>query len=248
MVKVAYSSCKNVKIEINEKYCLFSIERQDKANAYNQTMLEFISNKMDEYESDESVRCIAFTGSGQTFCSGADLAEISARHYTNAFNLKSEELFTKIFNSSKFTIAIINGSAVAGGLELCMSCDFRISSTNANFSFPELSLGIIPAAGGIQRLIELVGAGRAKELILMGMKWNAQESYQYGLINQITVDSNLMELAFEKISNIVKFDALAYRLAKQSISHYYSNQSLKNFDKLSQSLLILSKQTLSEQK
>lgn len=240
MVDTIYSPCQNVKCEIHEKYCLFTFLREKKANAYNQSMISFISDSIDKFEMNINIRCYAFTGSGKTFCSGADLTEIKDRSFMDAFHLQSEKLFGKITNSSKFTIAIINGAAVAGGLELCMSCDYRISSAKAIFFLPELSLGIIPAAGGIRKLLELVSIGRAKELIFMRKTWSAKESSQYGLVNKVTPKKKLMDSAMNLILDVIEFDSLAFMLAKQSINHYHnSSESLKNFDKLSQSLLTL---------
>jgi enoyl-CoA hydratase len=213
--------------------------RPEKANAYNQTMLSFISERIDEFEVDNYIRCFAFVGQGKSFCSGADLTGIKKRQFIDAFRLESRTLFTKIHDSSKFTIAIINGSAVAGGLELITACDFRISSTEASFSLPELTLGIIPAAGGIQRLIQLVGVSRAKELILLKQKWNASESFKHGLVNRVVDRTNLMKLALELIHDVVETHSLAFQLAKESINNFYSHKSAENFDKLSQAFLIL---------
>ena len=116
-----------------------------------------------------TVRSLVIHGAGnRSFCAGADLEEMQIKDYSDALNLKSSKVFAAIASYPKVTVAAINGAAVAGGLELALACDIRICSEQARFFFPETKLGLIPAAGGTHRLSQVVGIGRAKELILGG--------------------------------------------------------------------------------
>jgi enoyl-CoA hydratase len=212
------------------------LNRADKANAYTNKMLDLLESQFHELESNDAIRSIIITGSGESaFCAGADLNEMKGVDYKTALDLKSAKLFAKIANSTKITIAAINGPAVAGGLELTLACDFRIALPHSTFSFPETNLGLIPAAGGTQRLPALVGVGRAKELILAGRIWNTKTALQYGLLNEV-VENDLLSAAQQWADAVAKLDPLALKLAKQAMTSDDSELG-HHFEKLAEALL-----------
>ncbi len=212
------------------------LNRTEKANAYTNDMLEALDIQLNEFETNDTIRSIIITGSGESaFCAGADLNEMKSADYKTALNLKSAQLFSKIAKTTKITIAAINGPAVAGGLELALACDFRIALPHATFAFPETKLGLIPAAGGTQRLPALVGMGRAKELILGGQIWNAATALQYGLLNEV-IESDLLSSAQQWADTIAKLNPLALELAKEAM-HSKENEFGHKFEKLAETLL-----------
>jgi enoyl-CoA hydratase len=212
------------------------LNRVDKANAYTDEMLESLDNQFHEFEANDAIRSIIITSSGESaFCAGADLNEMKGADYKTALDLKSAKLFAKIANGTKITIAAINGAAVAGGLELTLACDFRIALPHATFSFPETKLGLIPAAGGTQRLPAIVGVGRAKELILAGRIWDTSTALQYGLLNEV-VEDNLLAAAQQWSNAVAKLDPLASKLAKQAMASDDSELG-HHFEKLAEALL-----------
>lgn len=200
------------------------IHRPDKANAYNQALLNELGHALDQMEADKSVITLVISGAGErSFCAGADLDEMQEADYTDALNLKSSKIFASIASYPKVTLAAINGAAVAGGLELALACDIRICSENARFFFPETKLGLIPAAGGTHRLPRVVGIARAKELIIAGRVWIAEDALKYGLVSEVVHIDELLVRAQQWGDEIGQRDPLALQLAKRVIdsrTHY----------------------------
>jgi len=214
------------------------IHRPEKANAYNESLLDIFFSILPQIESDESIRVIIITGAGnRSFCAGADLEEMQTKDYRSALNLKSAKLFHAIAASSKITLACINGAAVGGGLELALSCDLRISSNQARFFFPETKFGLIPAAGGTQRLAQLLGVARAKELILGGRIWSAEDALHYGLVTEIIPFAELMSKVQKWGEEIAQRDPIALEFAKKAIEMEYSSHAGHNYERIAEALL-----------
>jgi len=172
--------------------------RPDVFNAYNKKLSEEIRIGFNELAEDESVRVIVFTGAGKAFMAGADinmLNEWSAMGNLQDVRKRLGKMFkpTVFSECPKPTIAAVNGLALGMGCELAMACDFRIAADTAKFAQPEIKLGIIPGAGGSQRLLQLVGATKALEMICTGDPINAQEAYRIGLVNRVAPLDQMME-------------------------------------------------------
>lgn len=226
------------KVDKKDSIASITINRPNKANAYNQAMLASLRNILKELELEESIKVIILTGAGKrTFCAGADLTELKTKDYRTPLNLQSGQLFSYLANYPKVTIAAINGHAVAGGFELALACDLRMCSPNAQFSLPETSLGIIPAAGGTQRLTGIVGIGKTKELIIGGKKWNAEQALAIGLISEIVSLDDLLLRANQWGATIAQKNSLALQLAKRAINLEYQNTAGHSFEKIAQALL-----------
>jgi len=194
------------------------IHRPEKANAYNQELLLELARSLDQMGEDSTVRSLIIHGAGgRSFCAGADLEEMQIKGYSDALNLKSSKVFAAIASFPKVTVAAINGAAVAGGLELALACDIRICSEQARFFFPETNLGLIPAAGGTHRLSQVVGVGRAKELILGGGVWSAQDALRFGLVSEVVPPDSVLACAQRWGERIGQRDPLALQLAKKAI-------------------------------
>lgn len=196
----------NLEISVENKIATVIINRPKALNALNKSTIEELSNAFGELEKDEKVRVILLTGSGdKAFVAGADIKEFKDFDSTQGENLarKGQEiLFNKVENLSKPVIACVNGYALGGGLELAMSCHFRIASDNANLGLPEVTLGLIPGYGGTQRLPKLIGKGRAMQAIMTAKMFSAEKAEQIGLVNELTTYDNLINRAKEIAKSI----------------------------------------------
>jgi enoyl-CoA hydratase len=214
------------------------IHRPEKANAYNQALLLELARSLDQMEGDNTVRSLIIHGAGnRSFCAGADLEEMQIKDYSDALNLKSSKVFAAIASYPKVTVAAMNGAAVAGGLELALACDIRICSEQARFFFPETKLGLIPAAGGTHRLSQVVGVGRAKELILGGAVWSAEDALRFGLVSEVVPPDAILACAQKWGERIAQRDSLALQLAKKAIDFRTSYNLESGMEAVTEALL-----------
>ena len=193
----------NISVKKDEDIILITINRPSKLNALNRETIKELHEAFDKAEDDEDVRVIILTGSGEkAFVAGADISEFADFNVKEGAKLakKGQEiLFDFIENLSTPVIAAVNGFALGGGLELAMACHFRIASDNAKMGLPEVSLGVIPGYGGTQRLPQLVGKGKAMEMIMTAGMITAEEALNFGLVNYVVTQDELLPLA-EKIA------------------------------------------------
>ena len=172
-----------------------TINRPDKMNALNAQVFRDLNNVLDEIAQNEAIRSVIITGSGaKAFVAGADISEFSGLSTAEAMELarSGQMTFFRIENNTKPIVAAVNGFALGGGCELAMSCHFRIASENAKFGQPEVNLGLTPGYGGTQRLVQLVGKGKAMELLLSAQMLSASDALQWGLVNQVTTAEDLL--------------------------------------------------------
>jgi len=175
--------------------CLITLNRPDKLNALNATLLNELQKALQFCANSEKCRAIIITGSGKAFAAGADIAQL---HEQNAqtgadFARFGQAIFTELEYMTKPVIAAVNGFALGGGCELALACQMRFASPMAKFGQPEVNLGIIPGYGGTQRLTKLVGSAQATELILTGNIINADEALRIGLVNRLFTAESLLE-------------------------------------------------------
>lgn len=173
-----------------------TINRPDKLNALNKSVIEELSAAIDEVYSNNEIRSTIITGTGpKAFVAGADISEFLSLDTNGgkALAQKGQDMvFSKIENCPKPIVAAVNGFALGGGCELAMACHFRLASENAKFGQPEVNLGLIPGYGGTQRLVQLIGKGKAMELLMSGNMIDAHEAKQLGLVNHVTTPENLL--------------------------------------------------------
>lgn len=179
--------------------CTITINRPDKLNALNKTVIEELSVALDQVYSDSNIHSALITGSGpKAFVAGADISEFSSLDAEGGKALAQRgqtQVFDKIEKSPKPIIAAVNGFALGGGCELAMACHFRLASENAKFGQPEVNLGLLPGYGGTQRLVQLIGKGRAMELLMTGNMIDAPTALQYGLVNYVVTSDELINKA-----------------------------------------------------
>lgn len=212
----------NILTEITNKILTLTINRPEKLNALNQQTLMEIEEVINAAQHDENIATIIITGSGEkSFIAGADISELAQSNAITGMKFASygQKVMNTIEQSKKPVIAAINGFALGGGCELAMACHMRIASNNAMFGQPEIKLGVIPGFGGTQRLVRLVGKGRAMEMNLMGNMVDAKRAYEMGLINLVVAQDDLMPTV-EKMAKQLTFSApIAMQCIIDSINH-----------------------------
>lgn len=182
-----------------------TINRPDKLNALNKDVFTDLDKAIDEVTANAGIKSAIITGAGpKAFVAGADITEFGGLNKEQAMALakRGQDVFFKIENSKKPIVAAVNGFALGGGCELAMACHFRIASANAKFGQPEVNLGLIPGYGGTQRLTQLIGKGRAVELLITGNMMDAAAALQSGLVNHVTEPEGLMPKAMELLQLI----------------------------------------------
>jgi enoyl-CoA hydratase/carnithine racemase len=195
-----------------------TINRPDARNALNTQVLGDVRQALAEFRHDRQVGVVVFTGAGErAFAAGADIGELRERTALDALASVMQGVYDEIEAYEKPTIAAVNGLALGGGCELAMACDVRVASRNARFGLPEVTLAIIPGAGGTQRLSRLVGKGRAIEMILTGQIIDAEEAHRIGLVTQVAGDEGLMDKVRTTSATILSRGPLAVRLAKLAV-------------------------------
>ncbi len=182
-------------LQSENQICTITINRPDKLNALNKTVFEELNSVLDDVYNDNSIRSVIITGAGnKAFVAGADISEFEGFTKNEAVALakRGQDTFFKIENAPKPIVAAVNGFALGGGCELAMACHFRVASENARFGQPEVNLGLIPGYGGTQRLTQLIGKGRAIELLTSASMIDAAAALQYGLVNYVVPQEELL--------------------------------------------------------
>ncbi len=214
--------------EVKNGVLIITINRPDKLNALNKQTIEELHETLAEAENHGEIRSVIITGSGnKAFVAGADIAEFANFSIEQGKQLSATghfKIFNFIENFSKPIIAAVNGFALGGGLELAMACHLRVVSDNARMGLPEVSLGVIPGYGGTQRLAQLVGKGKAFEMIVTGDMMNAQDAYQWGLANHLTTQEALIDKCLEITSKIASKSPTAIKTAIKVINAGYNNK------------------------
>jgi enoyl-CoA hydratase len=202
-----------------------TISRPESLNALNADVFDALEKAIEQVYEDVTIKGVILTGEGdKAFVAGADIKELSGLHKKVAFALsqKGQRLFKKIEDCPKPIIAAVNGFALGGGCELAMTCHIRLATENAKFGQPEVNLGIIPGYGGTQRLAQLVGRGKALELILTGDMISAQEAKSLGLVNHVVGNNEeLMSLANKMMNKILAKGPVAVTNVIKSVNAGY---------------------------
>ena len=216
------TSYNNILLNINEGICTLTINRPEKLNALNNATLEDIRAAVQEVYDNKEIRALIITGSGnKAFIAGADINEISELNELNGrkFSEHGQEIFDLIENCPKPVLAAINGYALGGGCELALACHIRIATKIAKLGLPEVSLGILPGYGGTQRLTQLIGKGRAMELMMSGEMITAERGWEMGLINHIVESPDqLMPLSRELVGKFMKNAPLAVGMVIEAVN------------------------------
>ncbi|MFN3640675.1 MAG: enoyl-CoA hydratase/isomerase family protein [Flavobacterium sp.] len=229
----------NILLERCDDITIITINRPDKLNALNRATIEELHHAFTAENLDPISKAIILSGSGtKAFVAGADISEFAHFSVDEGAALSAEgqkKLFNYIENLQTPVIAAINGFALGGGLELAMACHIRIASENAKMGLPEVTLGVIPGYGGTQRLPQLVGKGRAMEMIMTAQMLDAASALQFGLVNHVVPQTELLEFAKQLAAKITKNSVVAVAKAIEAINANYKDSvdgyqtEIKNF-------------------
>lgn len=229
----------NILIESENGIATVTINRPTKLNALNKATIAELHEGFKNLEEDSSIRAIVLTGSGdKAFVAGADISEFAHFSVAEGEMLAAQgqaELFDFVENLRTPVIAAINGFALGGGLELAMACHFRLASDNAKMGLPEVSLGVIPGYGGTQRLPQLVGKGKAMELIMTAGMLTGEEAKTCGLVNHVVPQAELLELAKSIAGKILRNSPVAIGKAIEAVNANFKHDvdgfrtEIKNF-------------------
>lgn len=217
----------NILIEKQDAIATVTINRPTKLNALNKATIQELHDAFKSLNEDKSVKAIIVIGSGEkAFVAGADISEFADFSVEEGGKLAAEGqrlLFDFVQNLSTPVIAAVNGFALGGGLELAMSCHFRVASDNAKMGLPEVTLGVIPGYGGTQRLAQLVGKGRAMEMIMTAGMIDAETAKNYGLVNHVVAQAELLDFTKGIATKITKNSSVAIAKAIQAVNTNYTD-------------------------
>lgn len=204
---------------------LAAINRPGKMNALNSSLFNELEDLIEVAGKDTSVAGLIITGYGTVFSAGADISEFVgvAPHIGRKFSERGQEVFLALENFQKPTIAAVNGTALGGGCELAMACHMRVAAYRARFGQPEVRLGLIPGFGGTQRLVRLVGMGKALELIMTGEHIKAVEALRIGLVNRLTTEQELVPTSMSIMKAIVENSPFAVSSAIKCVNSYFAD-------------------------
>lgn len=222
--KIQTMAYQNLLLENKNDVLIITINRPKSLNALNQLTIQEIGKAIDELLSNSALKGAILIGAGEkAFVAGADISEFTSLSQADAKALSAagHQVFNKIEHSPKPIIACVNGFALGGGCELAMACHMRIASPSARFGQPEVNLGIIPGYGGTQRLVQLIGKGRALELLTTGDMIDAEKAEDFGLVNHIEMHGDLVSKAIEIIEKIAKKAPIAIAKTIASVQAYF---------------------------
>lgn len=210
----------NLIYEKKENYAMITINRLEKRNSIDPVTMIALFNAVTEAENDDEVRAVVITGDEKYFSTGGDVGkmtqiDVAGMYKRGKSNLRTIYAFERC---TKPTIAAINGYALGFGFELALACDFRIVGENAKLGFPEVGIGIMPGAGGTQRLTDIIGAEKAKQVIILGDKINAETAYSWGLASFIVPVEDTVKKAEEIAVTIAQKPGIAVQYAKDAIN------------------------------
>jgi enoyl-CoA hydratase len=217
----------NILVASENAIATVTINRPEKLNALNKATIAELNQAFSVLDKDENVRVIIITGSGEkAFVAGADIAEFANFSVAQGAELAAsgQELLSDfVENMQTPVIAAVNGFALGGGLELAMACHFRVASDNAKMGLPEVSLGVIPGYGGTQRLPQLIGKGKAMEMIMTAGMMTADEAKTYGLVNHVVSQAELLEFCHGIASKIMRNSPYAIAKAIGAVNANYKD-------------------------
>lgn len=210
-------------IETRENVGLIRINRPKVRNALNSTVLHELVDALEAFDNEPTIGAIVITGDDQAFAGGADIKEMAEASAVQMLTRSHIPMFDRLRGIHKPIIAAVSGFCLGGGNELAMTCDMIVASETARFGQPEINLGIIPGAGGTQRLTRAVGKALAMEMVLNNRWLSAQEALQFGLVNRVVPVERYLEEALQLAAEIAARAPLAVRLGKESVNHAFES-------------------------
>lgn len=212
----------NILVETKDAVGLITLNRPDALNALNKGLMDELTLALDAFESDDAIHCIVLTGSQKAFAAGADIKEMQPKSYMDVY---AEDFITanweRVTRCRKPVVAAVAGYALGGGCELAMMCDLIICADNAKFGQPEINLGVMPGAGGTQRLTRFVGKSKAMEMCLTGRMMEAEEAERSGLVSRIVPLADLLDEAMKVAATIAAKSLPIAMMTKETVNRAY---------------------------
>jgi len=212
----------NILVETKGAVGIVTLNRPDALNALNKALMDELTAALDAYEADDDIHCIVITGSQKAFAAGADIKEMQPKSYMDVYK---EDFITANWERAsrcrKPVIAAVAGYALGGGCELAMMCDFIIAADNAKFGQPEIKLGVMPGAGGTQRLTRFVGKSKAMEMSLTGRMMDAEEAERSGLVSRVVPAGELMDEVLKTAQAVADMSLPIAMMTKESVNRAY---------------------------
>lgn len=215
-------SYKNIIVTNDEGYAVVQFNRPDVLNAINMELMAELVEALQSLDNDDDVRCVILTGNEKAFAAGADIKEMADASAMEMLKRDQFARWDKIRKVKKPIIAAVSGFALGGGCELAMTCDLIIASESARFGQPEINIGVMPGAGGTQRLTRAIGKAKAMEIVLTGKTFTAEEARDWGLVNKVVPIEYYLQEARNLAREVASKPPVAVRLAKEAV--------LKSFD------------------
>ncbi len=211
----------NISVETRGHAGLITLNRPKALNALNSELIAELNTAVDRFEADEKIGAIVVTGSEKAFAAGADIKEMSSLDFVDAYVGDFIGSWERISKARKPVIAAVAGYALGGGCELAMMCDFILAADNAKFGQPEITLGVMPGAGGSQRLTRFVGKSKAMEMCLTGRMMDAEEAERAGLVSRIIPLGDLLEEALAVANKIAEMSMASVMMNKEAVNRAY---------------------------
>lgn len=208
----------NILVETRGKVGLITLNRPKALNALSNGLVADLNAALGEFAGDDAIGAVVLTGSEKAFCAGADIKEVSGVDFVTAYRSDMISEWDRVATFRKPIVAAVAGYALGGGCELAMMCDIILAADTAKFGQPEITLGIIPGAGGTQRLTKLVGRAKAMEMCLTGRLIGAEEAERAGLVSRIVPAASLLEEALKVAEKIASFSPVAVLMVKEAIN------------------------------
>ena len=214
-------SYKNVIVETHDSVGLIRLNRPEALNALNSELIGELNQALDAFENDQSIGCIVLTGSEKAFAAGADIKEMQSKSYMDTYMGDFIRKWERLADMRKPVIAAVAGYALGGGCEIAMMCDFILAADTAKFGQPEINLGVMPGAGGTQRLTRFVGKSKAMEMCLTGRMMDAAEAERAGLVSRLVPADQLVDEAIKVAGVIAAKSRPIAMMTKESVNRSY---------------------------
>jgi enoyl-CoA hydratase len=208
-------------VETKDRVGVIRLNRPDALNALNSVLMTELAAAFDAFEADAGIGCVVLTGSDKAFAAGADIKEMAAKSYMEAFMGNFVATWDSPARARKPVIAAVAGFALGGGCELAMQCDIIIAADNARFGQPEIKLGVIPGMGGTQRLVRAIGKAKAMEMVLTGRMMDAAEAERAGLVVRVVPLAELMSEAMKTAKTIASMSLPSVMVAKEAVNRAF---------------------------
>lgn len=208
----------NIIVDTRGKVGLVTLNRPQALNALNEALIAELNQALAGFESNPGIGCTVITGSEKAFAAGADVKEMADKTYVEAYLAKFLDGWTRLSETRKPVIAAVSGFCLGGGLELAMMCDIIIASETARFALPEITLGIMPGAGGTQRLPRFIGKAKAMDMILTGRMMEAAEAERAGLVARVVPPDRLLDEALAAAAKIASYSQPTVMMAKETVN------------------------------